>query len=387
MKIKCDYCGNFISDTDEKCPNCLAPNEHLKRTGNEVPQTIEELKKWYQEHNLPPEETTRFFIGKNIQEPRAFGIYKEDETGNYIVYKNKDSGDRSIRYEGKDEAYAVNELYLKLKEEILHQKSINIDNNSTPGYPKANNVPPSTRFKQDTSLGNHFKNGIIIMLVGIMSMAFIPIIFLRGIGNVYLFQGYYESNNSLYYLYSTTCSKLSTDSCEWYKYNETEGNWTRYNGKVTKTSYGGSSWTEDNKLYTKYNVQKQYYEEDWYKEMHPPTPSKGYYNYNNQLYYYYYGWYMYNNNTWEKTSNPSGDIVYNPDNYYDSTTTYDDTYNFKDTNYYSSHSYSSDSSDSSDYYNNDSSWSSSSNDSWDSSSSWDSSDSWDSGSTDWSSDW
>ena len=126
MKIKCEYCGNYLSDTDEKCPNCMAPNEHLKRVGNEVPQTIDELKLWYGEHNLPPEETTRFFIGKDIKEPRAFGVYFDNQTGNYIVYKNKSTGERAIRYEGKDEAYAVNELYLKLKEEIQNQKQLNI---------------------------------------------------------------------------------------------------------------------------------------------------------------------------------------------------------------------------------------------------------------------
>ncbi len=381
MKIKCNYCGNFISDTDEKCPNCQAPNEHLKRTGNEVPQTIEELIQWYQEHNLPPEETTRFFIGKNIQEPRAFGIYKEEKTGNYIVYKNKDSGERAIRYEGKDETYAVNELYLKLKEEILHQKSINIENKQFSEYPKANNVPPSTRFKENTSLGNQLSRGLKLMVIGMISMFVTPIIVLTLLRNAYLVNGYYESNNTLYYLYNDSCFKLSAESCEWYQYSEKEGNWNPYSSKVKKTKFGGSTWDEGNKLYTKYNVKKQYYEEEWYKKLHPPTPTRGYYNYNNQLYYYYYGWYMYNDG-WVKTSKPTGDIIYNPDNYYDSTKTYEDTYNFEDTNYYSSSS----SNYHDDYDDNDSSWSSS-DDSWDSSSSWDSSDSWDSGSTDWDSDW
>ena len=47
MRVKCDYCGNYISDTDEKCPNCMAPNAHLRRVANEVPQTIEELRNCY----------------------------------------------------------------------------------------------------------------------------------------------------------------------------------------------------------------------------------------------------------------------------------------------------------------------------------------------------
>ncbi len=136
MKIKCSYCDNYISDTDEKCPNCGAPNDGLKRVGNQVPKTIEELKQWYIDHNLPDENVTRFFIGKDIKEARAFGIYKDDNTGNFVVYKNKDTGVRAVRYEGKDESYAVNELYLKLKEEIMNQKSRSSSGRRSTNTPK-----------------------------------------------------------------------------------------------------------------------------------------------------------------------------------------------------------------------------------------------------------
>ena len=44
MKLKCNYCGSFIKDTDEKCPNCGAVNEHLMRSADGIPKTIEELK-------------------------------------------------------------------------------------------------------------------------------------------------------------------------------------------------------------------------------------------------------------------------------------------------------------------------------------------------------
>lgn len=127
MKIKCDYCSSYINDTDEKCENCGAVNSHLQRNANKVPKTIQELKDWYIAHNLPDETITRFFIGKDYKEPKAFGIYKDEQTGDFVVYKNKDTGDRAIRYQGKDEVYAVNELYLKLKEEIVNQKQNNID--------------------------------------------------------------------------------------------------------------------------------------------------------------------------------------------------------------------------------------------------------------------
>ena len=87
-------------------------------------KTIEELKQWYVDHNLPDENITRFFIGKNYTEKRAFGIYKDEQTGNVVVYKNKDDGTRAIRYEGKDEAYGVNELYIRLKEEIINMTKV-----------------------------------------------------------------------------------------------------------------------------------------------------------------------------------------------------------------------------------------------------------------------
>ena len=54
---------------------------------------------------MPPEETTRFFIGKNTKEPKAFGIYEEN--GIFVVYKNKANGQRAIRYQGTDEAYVL----------------------------------------------------------------------------------------------------------------------------------------------------------------------------------------------------------------------------------------------------------------------------------------
>lgn len=121
MKQICDFCGGYISDTDQTCPNCGATNNQYKRTGDGVPRTIEEMKAWYKAHNLPPEETTRFFIGKDYKQPKAFGIYQDGDR--FIVYKNKADGTRAIRYDGGDEAYAVNEIYLKLKEEIAERKA------------------------------------------------------------------------------------------------------------------------------------------------------------------------------------------------------------------------------------------------------------------------
>ena len=122
MKIKCDYCGSEVDDSLTNCPNCNAPLAHVNRTANGAPKTIEELKQWYKDRNLPDESITRFFIGKDVHEAKAFGIYKANN-GDFVVYKNKSDGSRAVRYQGCDEAYAVNELYQKLKVEISDQKA------------------------------------------------------------------------------------------------------------------------------------------------------------------------------------------------------------------------------------------------------------------------
>ena len=123
MKIKCDYCGNTYEEFQERCPFCSAPNPS-HHEGDDQPRTIEELKKWYKDRNLPPENITRFYIGVDYKYPKAFGIFK-DENGEFVVYKNKADGTRSIRYKGHDEAYAVDEIFQKLKDEIVHQKCVN----------------------------------------------------------------------------------------------------------------------------------------------------------------------------------------------------------------------------------------------------------------------
>ena len=173
-----------------------------------TPQTIEELQQWYIEHNLPDEEKTRFFIGKNYKGARAFGIYKDEITSNIVVYKNKSDGSRAIRYEGTNESFAVNEIWTKLKEEIQNQK--------------ANNQ----RLVDEYRAGSKYEYGNKKSRVGIMNwFVFVPFILMFGFefvisgvfGIVSLFspqKGYYYYGNEYYYYQSGS----------WYKYNEA-GNW------------------------------------------------------------------------------------------------------------------------------------------------------------------
>ena len=196
MKIKCEYCDNYIDESDEKCPNCGAPNKDFKRAAIGVPTTIEELKQWYKDHNLPSSNVTRFFIGEDYKEPKAFGIYKDESTGKFIVYKNKDTGERKIRYEGKDEKYAVNELYLKLKEEIFNQKSRN--HGRSRGMSKVDKI-------------------VTAVSIGFLAVMLVISFFAPD-------RGYYNINNKEYYYVHGN----------WYVY--TDNDWER----TSKPDYSGS---------------------------------------------------------------------------------------------------------------------------------------------------
>ena len=225
MQIKCEYCGSMIPDDAPVCPNCGAPNENMRRSADGTPKTIEELQQWYRARNLPPYEVTRFFIGEDYQGPRAIGIYKKGEK--YIVYKNKSDGTRVIRYEGTDEDYAVNEVYLKLKAEILNQKE---------------HQTPKNTYNYNSSAGNNGNRGpnfnwkriiiiaVIIFVVGTMiygqcgtSSVISSVPFIGGFynthnndyGNDYYDNDSYNSNNNYY----------NNDSYNSYDSNDSYDSW------------------------------------------------------------------------------------------------------------------------------------------------------------------
>lgn len=205
MQIKCEYCGAFIEETDETCCHCGAVNSNFKRSTDGTPKTIDELKAWYSERNLPPKEVTRFFIGEDYKDPKAFGIYEEN--GEFIVYKNKADGTRAVRYKGKDEAYAVNEIYLKLKSEILNQKAHNINDKKNNGNDQqSSKVSDFISTAIGSLLGLAFLGGIVFTLFTFIIGAVESIKDIPYAGN------YYKYNNSVYY-----CESYVDD--DWYLYD------------------------------------------------------------------------------------------------------------------------------------------------------------------------
>lgn len=120
MRIKCRYCDRLIDDHVTVCPYCGGTNDAAIRNTPGTPHTIQELIDFCNKCSIPYKQM-RFFLGENYAGPKAFGIYEEN--GEYIVYKNKSDGSRVIRYKGNDEAYAVAQIYEKMKDEVNLRKT------------------------------------------------------------------------------------------------------------------------------------------------------------------------------------------------------------------------------------------------------------------------
>lgn len=173
----------------------------------QYPKTIEELKAFCAEKGMPLEKM-RFFIGEDYREARAFGIYR-DADGNYVVYKNKADGSRSVRYQGPDETYAVKELYEKLKSEVELRR--NKQAVSAPVSKKTRNIVLSVM-------------GALMALIvafGVITMA----------KEAKRPKGYYQYQSQTYYY----------DSHDWYIYNSLLNSWSQWDVR--------EDWTEEPKDY------------------------------------------------------------------------------------------------------------------------------------------
>lgn len=207
----------------------------------QIPKTIEELEQWYIDRNLPSENVTRFFIGKNYKGAKAFGIYKDEISQEYIVYKNKSDGTRAIRYRGNNEEYAVNELYKRLKEEIYNQKNNNPKNyNEYNGYGKTNYTGKNVELITPKFL--------VITLCIILFIVIALIIAVKTPK-----RGYYKYDDYYYYYQNGL----------WYKYNEYGGWGYESTPETLKDNY--SNYYSSRDYYYSYGIddfeKSIYYEE------------------------------------------------------------------------------------------------------------------------------
>ncbi|MBQ4249946.1 MAG: hypothetical protein II705_07900 [Clostridia bacterium] len=168
------------------------------------PRTIEELRDFCRDKGMPLEKM-RFYIGEDYRGAEAFGIYK-DENGDFVVYKNKSNNSRAVRYKGPDEAYAVNEIYEKIKAETeLRKRKSHMYRSG--GAPDSGMYEDRSAPRKRSPLARY--RGLIIFAV----IAVIVVMIARGGGAPQ--KGYYRYNNSDYYYYDN----------EWYGYDYGLGTW------------------------------------------------------------------------------------------------------------------------------------------------------------------
>ena len=409
-KVKCEYCGNYIDETQQTCPSCGAVNAAYQRTAHDTPRTIEELRSWYRARNLPPEEVTRFFIGKDIEEPKAFGIYAKGNR--FVVYKNKANGERAIRYEGTDEAYAVNELYLKLKEEILRQKNHNLQR---------------TRSVSSRSFGGARQTGrrgslvlmivLAIVLLNVLLIGLAAVLSVRGTSSGTRI-GYYRADGELYYYPMSSSYEDGEYRYDWWKYDPSAGDW-----QLWQTTGGIDEFPEPITEQTEFTYSLPFDDQSFppeqydiqrchaYLDRHPIYPDSDYYVCGGRTYYFLddpyggnygdglnrTGWYLYDedDDTWSYYADYDDkealgeELWYNAESYhlYDYDKANWDT-SFYDTEFYQDYQDSRQAY--SDYqdeqrtdteYERDDSWDDDDDYDWDDD--WD----WDDGGGDWDSDW
>lgn len=252
MAHNCEFCGQSIGDNLEKCPNCGANNAHYQRAAIKQPKTIEELKLWYEQNNLPPEDVTRFFIGKNYTSPKAYGIFKDPVTNKFIVYKNKESGERAVRYEGDDEAYAVNEIFQKLREVISVQKGMNaVDKN----HGKKKQAP----LKQPKR-----RKGRSFITTFLSPLIFIIIMIIYALSSC--FDGYAHPDKDKYYKYKN--DYYYNFNGKYYQFDEDLDDWTFYGNDAPFDVDDYEDYEIDRGDYSVGDFHDSDVYQDWYEDHH-----------------------------------------------------------------------------------------------------------------------
>lgn len=165
----------------------------------EMVYSIEEFRNVFREFGID-EDNVRFYLGKYHLSPKAFGIYQIAD--NYIVYKVKANGETSIRYEGKDEQYAVKELYLKFLQEVSKRTGLNEKYNPyyDPNYKVDNRVKQKEYYEKKKKRLKYVYTFVFIV-IAIIVISFIILPKVESKPKYYQYQNRYYSkyNNNWYY--------------------------------------------------------------------------------------------------------------------------------------------------------------------------------------------
>ena len=271
MSRRCEQCGAVLRDDDRDCPYCGAViNETQTQPAGtyKVPQTIAELKQFCEDRGMPLEKM-RFFIGEDYREPRAFGIY-QDEDGQFVVYKNKDTGERAIRYRGEDEAFAVHELYEKLKSEAELRRNKHRQRNIQPsGDGDAMPIYHYDMVVKGAGGNNFFKKLVLYVFLLATVTTGAGVLVGNMTGNIYEQshgkRGYYEYNDTAYYHFDDDWYYYDPSFNDWY---QTSSPFSDYEDEraAEERSYVGGSYDGDS-FYTDWNNSA------WYDDYFPSSSS------------------------------------------------------------------------------------------------------------------
>ena len=173
---------------------------------SKIPKTLEELKTFAFENHIPLDKL-HMHLGEDYPGPKAFGIYQDGT--DYVVYKNKADGSRAIRYRGADEAYAVREIYLKMREMGLTAKA---ESATGDGQSTGDRSLGDSSFRTGDNTKRNGKKASPMVIIGrlIASMLIVA-------GVIAVFtkhdpkyeRGYYRYHDDYYY----------SDGYDWYRYD------------------------------------------------------------------------------------------------------------------------------------------------------------------------
>ncbi|MBQ6479018.1 MAG: hypothetical protein IJI44_06590 [Erysipelotrichaceae bacterium] len=170
-------------------------------------ESYEELKNIFEEFHIDSEKT-RFFIGDDYTDPKAFVIY-QDDFGDYVVYKMKADGTRALRYKGPNEKIAVSEYYQKFLEEVRKR----------PLFARKLIQPERTRSYYTDSRGRKHST-LKVALIGILGSFLVTTGLIFGVVSyqrrLHKNDGYYVTPSGTYYTQGHDVYYYDND--DWYYY-------------------------------------------------------------------------------------------------------------------------------------------------------------------------
>lgn len=215
MDKKMVYRPDLAEDAEEFCPLCGAPvvmeEETLEQDNTPeqevVPETIAALRELCVSRSVDAE-SRGFFLDSNREHHGGYGIYLDND-GDFVFYKNHSSGEKSIRYKGKDEAYAVRELYGRMKKDgcfPLTVKKNQPKENSSHGHHRSGSSGKHRRVQRKKRV----VIAVALLLVLAVSAAAVYVWYANQPKD-----GYYHYHDDYYYLQKGS----------WYCYNSVMEKW------------------------------------------------------------------------------------------------------------------------------------------------------------------